>query len=289
MTSTPVPPPAFASLTLCLEFIRVTRECVGGDLQRALVFAAIIDANVGHLDDNPEASVRAAALDPTYPDELRRPIRSQRIAESLGLPRQTIRNKVNQLVDMGIVVETEAGLIIPTGSLVTEAFLLALEAYLNALAAHIAALANSGAAGLETSERLIDPIWPVSGADMRMATRHVLRTIGEVREEVGFEGLLMEFVMIGVLRETARAHAAGIEPRLTGLRLAETLGVPRETLRRQLRALSALGRLEDRSWGVVVPDILFDSPSARNMIERIERDAGRMVRRLRNVGAIVRA
>ncbi len=289
MTSTTVPPPAFASLTLCLEFIRVTRDCVGGDLQRALVFAAIIDANVGHLDDNPEASVRAAALDPTYPDELRRPIRSQRIAESLGLPRQTIRNKVNQLVDMGIVVETEAGLIIPTGSLVTEAFLLALEAYLGALAAHIAALANSGAAGLETSERLIDPIWPVSGAAMRMATRHVLRTIGEVREEVGFEGLLMEFVMIGVLRETARAQAAGIEPRLTGLRLAETLGVPRETLRRQLRALSALGRLEDRSWGVVVPDTLFDSPSARTMIERIERDAGRMVRRLRNVGAIVRA
>lgn len=289
MTSTPVPPPAFASLTLCLEFIRVTRDCVGGDLQRALVFAAIIDANVGHLDDNPEASVRAAALDPTYPDELRRPIRSQRIAESLGLPRQTIRNKVNQLVDMGIVVETEAGLIIPTGSLVTEAFLLALEAYLGALAAHIAALANSGAAGLEKSERLIDPIWPVSGAAMRMATRHVLRTIGEVREEVGFEGLLMEFVMIGVLRETARAQAAGIEPRLTGLRLAETLGVPRETLRRQLRALSALGRLEDRSWGVVVPDTLFDSPSARNMIERIERDAARMVRRLRNVGAIVRA
>ncbi len=289
MTSTPVPPPAFASLTLCLEFIRVTRDCVGGDLQRALVFAAIIDANVGHLDDNPEASVRAAALDPTYPDELRRPIRSQRIAESLGLPRQTIRNKVNQLVDMGIVTETEAGLIIPTGSLVTEAFLLALEAYLNALAAHIATLANSGAAGLEKSERLIDPIWPVSGAAMRMATRHVLRTIGEVRAEVGFEGLLMEFVMIGVLRETARARAAGIEPRLTGLRLAETLGVPRETLRRQLRALSALGRLEDRSWGVVVPDTLFDSPSARTMIERIERDAGRMVRRLRNVGAILRA
>ena len=60
-------------------------------------------------------------------------------------------------------------------------------------------------------------------------------------------------------------------------------------LRRQLRALSALGRLEDRSWGVVVPDTLFDSPSARTMIERIDRDATRMVRRLRNVGAIVQA
>ena len=65
----------------------MTRDCVGGDLQRALVFAAIIDANVGHLDDNPEASVRAAALDPTYPDDLRRPIRSQRIAESLEIGR----------------------------------------------------------------------------------------------------------------------------------------------------------------------------------------------------------
>jgi predicted transcriptional regulator len=284
-----VPSPTRASLILCLEFIRVTRDCVGGDLSRALVFAAIIDANVGHLDDNPEASKRAAALDPDYPDELRRPIRSQRIAESLGLPRQTVRNKVNQLVAMGIVEETEAGLIIPTASLVTEAFLLALEAYLSALAEHVAALAESGAAGLTPGERLIDPIWPVSGAAMRIATRHVLRAIGEVRQEIGFEGLMMEYVMIGVLRETARAHAAGQVPRITGLRLAQTLGVPRETLRRHLRALSALGRIEDRSWGVVVPEALFDTPSAQVMVERIDRDAARMVRRLRNVGAIVRA
>lgn len=284
---TTVPPPTRASLSLCLEFIRVTRDCVGGDLQRALVFAAIIDANVGHLDDNPDTSRRAAALDPTYPDELRRPIRSQRIAESLDLPRQTVRNKVNQLVAMGMVRESEAGLIIPTGSLVTDAFLLALEAYLGALATHVAALAEVGAAGLTPAERLIDPIWPVSGAAMRIATRHVLRVIGEVREQIGYEGLMMEYVMIAVLRETARAQAAGTTPRITGLRLAETLGVPRETLRRHLRALSALGRIEDRSWGVVVPDALFGTASAQVMIDRIEADAARMVRRLRNVGAVV--
>lgn len=281
-----VPSPTRASLALCLEFIRISRDCVGGDLPRALVFAAIIDANVGHLDDNPETSQRAAALDPSYPDELRRPIRSQRIAESLGLPRQTVRNKVNQLMAMGIVQETEAGLIIPTGALVTEAFLLALEAYLGALARYVATLSGGRAAGLAPDERLLDPIWPVSGAAMRIATRHVLRVIGEIRQEIGFEGLMMEYVMMGVLRETARAEAAGVAPRITGLALAETLGVPRETVRRQLRALSTLGRLEDQSRGVVLPPDVFETPSTRAMVERIEQDAARMVRRLRQVGAI---
>lgn len=275
-----------ASLILSLEFIRVTRDCVGGDLLRALVFAAIIDANVGHLDDNPEASRRAAALDPSYPDELRRPIRSQRIAESLGLPRQTVRAKINQLIAMGIVQESEAGVIIPTAALLTDSFFLALQAYLEALARLVEALAAQGVGDLAPKERLLDPIWPVSGAAMRIATRHVLRTIGEIRQEIGFEGLMMEYVMMGVLREAALARTADAPPRVTGLRLAEVLGVPRETVRRQLRALSALGRLEDHARGVTPPPTLFEAPSARDMLQRIERDAARLVRRLRQVGAL---
>jgi len=271
-----------ASIDLTLTFIRVTRDCTGGDLVRALIFAGLIDANVGHLDDNPETSRRAAALDPDYPDSLRRPIRAQRIAESLGLPRQTTRNKINQLLGMGLALEGPDGLIIPSTALISESFLLALVDYLAALAAYVAQLAPAQAVGLAEGESLVDPIWPVSGAAMRMATRHVLRVVGELRDLLGFEGMMEEYVLLGLLQETIAAGGGQI----TGLSLAQKLGVPRETVRRHVAALRAQGRLDAAADGFSVTDRELSSPPVQALMGRIEADGARMIRRLRGVGAI---
>lgn len=274
---------ALASLDLTLSFIRVTRGCVGGDVQRALVFAAIIDANVGHIEDNPEDSRQAAALDPAYPDQLRRPIRGQRIAESLGLPRQTVRTKVGQLVEMGLVRQEATGFVVPTAALITDDFFHALEAYLAALAVCVERLATAAEAQLQPRERLIDPIWPVSGAAMRIATRHVLRCIGKLRERSGYEALLAEYVMMGALQAMAEVN----NPKTSGLALAARLDIPRETVRRQLHILVGRGWLEERSRGVGLSAAFATDPVVQVGLGQIGSDAGRMVRRLRNVGAIV--
>ncbi|MCI3135031.1 HTH domain-containing protein [Phenylobacterium aquaticum] len=279
----PAPAAVRASVHLTLAFIRITRGCTGGDLVRALIFAGLIDANVGHLDDNPETSRRAAALDPDYPDSLRRPIRAQRIAESLGLPRQTTRYKINQLIQMGLAQEGPDGLIIPSAALISDSFLLGLVDYLAALAAYVAELAPLQAVGLAADERLVDPIWPVSGAAMRMATRHVLRVVGELRDLLGFEGLMEDYVLLGLLHETIAAGGGQI----TGVSLAEKLGVPRETVRRHLAALRAQGRLEAGAGGFSITASQLSSPPIQALMGRIEGDGARMVRRLRGVGAIV--
>lgn len=279
----PAPAAVRASIELSLAFIRITRGCTGGDLVRALIFAGLIDANVGHLDDNPETSRRAAALDPDYPDSLRRPIRAQRIAESLGLPRQTTRYKINQLLAMGLAREEPDGLIIPSAALISDSFLLGLGDYLAALAAYVSELAPGQAVGLGADERLVDPIWPVSGAAMRMATRHVLRVVSELRGLLGFEGLMEEYVLLGLLQETIVAGGG----RITGLSLAQKLGVPRETVRRHLAALRAQGRLEASLDGYSVTERELSSPPTQAMMARIEADGARMIRRLRGVGAIV--
>jgi DNA-binding Lrp family transcriptional regulator len=88
-----------------------------GDIRTGIVAQTIVAANTSHLDARTGEGWRYAGVDQRIPDEVRRPVSVVRIAESLGLPYETMRRQVERLLDAGICIRLPAGLIIPAAVL----------------------------------------------------------------------------------------------------------------------------------------------------------------------------
>lgn len=97
----------------------VNRE-YDGDITAALVFAAVVEANVGHLATNPESTAQLATRVRLPPDELRRPVTGVALAATLGIPNETVRRKVKGLIEQGLLARVDGGLIVPTQVMASE-------------------------------------------------------------------------------------------------------------------------------------------------------------------------
>lgn len=84
-----------------------------GEIRTGVIAQTIVTANTAHLDTRGGDGRRYAAIDETPPDELRRPISIARLAESLALPFETTRRHVQRLIDTGVCVRVEGGVIVP--------------------------------------------------------------------------------------------------------------------------------------------------------------------------------
>lgn len=92
---------------LVAEMIRET----GHDPIDMLILNAIGAANVSHLRDRQDLTAAFQAPDAPLPIEMKRPITSLGVAESLGLPRETVRRRVAGLVKSGHLMRQKGGLI----------------------------------------------------------------------------------------------------------------------------------------------------------------------------------
>lgn len=289
------------NIRLNLDIIQATRAALGGDLERSLIFAAISAANVAVLDDDPALSQQLAHT--SVPDPLRRPIRVQRIAESLDLPRETTRVKVRQLVAEGLLQETSAGLLIPAAAMRTADFSLMFERYLAALSAALERLAVAECAGLTATERLASWPFPASWGAIRLVTQHVLRGVVDLRTSVGRASLMKAFLFLAMADRTAGQFSDGAAFRYTDFddppppaarrlinasNLAASLDLPRETVRRNLKALVQAGHLHERAggFGVAMPVTAAERDKERDVYRRSMTDFSRLVRHLRQIGAI---
>jgi DNA-binding Lrp family transcriptional regulator len=86
---------------------------VYGDIRYGIVAQTIVAANTAHLDVRGGEGWRYATIEEPPPDDVRRPIRTARLAESLGLPFETVRRYVRRLIDDGACVRVKGGLIVP--------------------------------------------------------------------------------------------------------------------------------------------------------------------------------
>jgi hypothetical protein len=84
-----------------------------GEIRTGIIAQTIVTANTAHLDTRGGEGRRYAAIDETPPDEVRRPISIARLAESLGLPFETTRRHVQRLIDTGVCIRVEGGVIVP--------------------------------------------------------------------------------------------------------------------------------------------------------------------------------
>jgi hypothetical protein len=113
--------PVLARRVAVLSMAYVARALRGladvfGDGRDGLVVLAITAANTAHLDVR-TAERGIAGPDAVLPDELRRPISINRLAQSLGMPFETTRQCVNRLIRAGLCVRVEGGVVAPTAAL----------------------------------------------------------------------------------------------------------------------------------------------------------------------------
>ena len=103
-----------------LRSVQLLVGFVEGDLVTALVFLAIISANVSHLNaEGPDGPLHAD-VDDVPPDEARKPVSVLALAGSLDLPYETTRRHVAKLLKSGQCERVTGGLIVPARVLLGE-------------------------------------------------------------------------------------------------------------------------------------------------------------------------
>lgn len=292
---------AWLCVRLQLAYIAITRDLVEGDLVSSLLVPAISDANVGHLDADPDISRRHQALDAAYPDDLRRPANALSIAHSLEIPRETARAKLAGMVASGMLQRASCGYVLPTSTLISERFLPAIPRYLRALDDFVAGLGLIRAFGLKPGSRLAEPVWPVAWAAMRLSTAHLLRETAHARALTPGMSLTGCYVLLTVsqfvsgqlrlppqipARSGALAMQGATFGPVRGSAVASQLGLAEETIRRHLNQLVAAGYLRRGPQGF---DVVLDTrslPVWRLFQKRVEANTRQLVWRMTTTGVV---
>ena len=115
--------PRLVARILSQFFLRqweIIAKMADGDLHKALVFSAIVSANVQHISHTSVESHDYSSLENAPPDEARRPVSTHALAQSLGLPYETTRRNVNKLIESGACVRVPGqGLVVTTSYLMS--------------------------------------------------------------------------------------------------------------------------------------------------------------------------
>lgn len=93
-----------------ISMVGLLTQSSGMDPTDILILNAVSAANVAHLLDDPERVDVYWSKGETIPFEVRRPITSLAISESLGLPRETCRRRIKGLVEKGLLERRPGGL-----------------------------------------------------------------------------------------------------------------------------------------------------------------------------------
>ncbi len=101
-----------------LRLMRMAVDLVDDDLECVVVYLAVVAASVSHIQRDP-AALALYAGDAPLPDNLRLGTTRRAIAESVGLPRETVRRKLVYLLARGHIVERD-GLVSTSGSVLEQ-------------------------------------------------------------------------------------------------------------------------------------------------------------------------
>lgn len=243
----------------------------GRDVIDGLLIAAISQANVAQISRDPALQRAFATLNCPPHDDLRRPVSISAVANSLSVPFETARRRIQTLVDQGVVLNVGRGVILPQAPLNSPFYRMAATANYNLIRDLYFRLR---AIGLLTS--LPRPTGPVFTADdppvrlvIRMSTDYLLRLAEHTSRLIG--DVVTTLIMMDLFQaNTAHlpdtiggAARDGWDPGSfvpDGLRqavriatLSERLGIPQETVRRHLGRLVAKGFCVKTPDGYLIP------------------------------------
>lgn len=101
-------PKAYASLELLLDVIHSTRSLVQADLESIAIYLCVAEATMRPVLADP-AKVHAIWTTDRAPEEWRGSITMLQVADRLDMPRETVRRKVKQLIDKGLLYADDKG------------------------------------------------------------------------------------------------------------------------------------------------------------------------------------
>lgn len=250
------------NLLYVLEIFELSRAD-DGDFLEALVHSLVASTSVAPVMGDQDLQARYATAERPPPDAVRRALPVHAIAQSLRLPYETIRRRVNQLVEKGELLLTRDGVVQPEAAVRQPHLIRQSEARYDCTKRLYRDLLTIGAVSRP------DPA--SAGAFDAPPVRLVNRLIGEFSLRASDELItLAGSPTLGmVLLAVARANAEHIDPlhaspsapipeserrpaRMSDL--AVRLRLPEESLRRQVRRLVEAGLVVRVPRGVLVSD-----------------------------------
>jgi hypothetical protein len=79
-----------------------------------IIAIAVGSANVSHIDNDPSLSRQYAGQ--VEPDSMRRGISRAAVSRATNLPLETVRRRINHLIEVGLLMEREDGVILSSGN-----------------------------------------------------------------------------------------------------------------------------------------------------------------------------
>lgn len=104
--------PACEILLRLIRTVTATQREDLADLETSVIYIAVACASVSGAMRDPAVRDLLDAGEP-LPDDRRQPVSRRAIAESTGLPRETVRRKIAVLIEKGFLVETGGGVCTP--------------------------------------------------------------------------------------------------------------------------------------------------------------------------------
>jgi DNA-binding Lrp family transcriptional regulator len=275
-----------------------------GDVRAGLLLQAINNANIAGMIHKADGR-RVAGPAGIYPDEARRPVSIARLADSAGVPFESARRIVRRLIADGACEQVEGGLIVPSRTLERPPIAcisLTTLGYVRRFVRDLEAVGlveeappaerGRGTEGDEAGVALASRIAPLSNEYVLRALQLLGATYGDVRL-----GIVAQTI---VTANTAHLDGRGGEGwRYAGIdeappdaarkpvsvaRLAESLGVAYETMRGQVRRLTAAGVCIRVAGGLVVPQAVLETPAATRATLTNVDNVRKFVRAVQTIG-----
>ncbi|MFN4177355.1 hypothetical protein [Phenylobacterium sp.] len=270
-----------------LDQVRDARQPL--DLLDALISVTVTQANVEMLMRDLDLQRTYATCNAPPPDELRRPISINAVAQSLQLPFETVRRRIARLSLFGAYRSTREGVYVPELLLKAPGHRKALRSAYDRLSALYGRLLAMG----ELTE--IDdfgPRWegdPPLRAVGRISSEYLLRFVEPIIGELG--DAVNATVWLEILRSNTEAgNGVGweeVERRPVGIsQVARRVGLPVQTVRRRVEALVAAGACARAGRGVFAPAETLRRPEFMAIAEKNRSNLERMFANLGRLGVL---
>lgn len=277
------------SLGYVLDSIEISRD--GGDIVDRLLVAAILDANLAPLRQDAALQATYARLDAPPPEALSRAVSVNAVAQSLGLPFETVRRRLARLARLGVCTMTPRGVVVPLAMLATPRFeAIGLARYRRLERFYRDLLAAGALPDLpEPAEGLAET--GSGGPPVRIANRilaeYLMRSIESIMRRIGdpLTGLLLLHV-IGANTEHLAHQTDGAWRPVRVNRLAERLNVPAETARRHVLLLERAGYCRRTPEGVVGRAEGLAQPEMSGLLDENRVNVRRMFTHLARYGVL---
>lgn len=246
------------------------------DIVDSLIAVAVAQANVAPVIASRELQLRYATLAHPPPDDLRRPISVNALAQSLRLPFETVRRRLIKLSWLGACRVTSAGVVVPSGVLFAPIH----RSHLQRNDELTAALWRQAGGELPVQRRSEgdEPVW--AEPPVRILSRSALGYVLRLADQLGEVFDDPVFVVIWA------AALEALEAPIRMQDIARRVQLAPETVRRRVHELAARGMIEVTPAGVVASPGFMGSAQIARLAARNRSDLIRLFSGLSDLGVI---